>query len=68
MVNARHYKLIEAFGGRGYRATTPDELTAALRDALASGKPALIDCVIDPTAGTESGHLTNLNPKGIGHP
>ena len=67
MVSARHDKLIEAFGGKGYRATTPDELTAALADALASAQPALVDCVIDPTAGTESGHLTNLNPKGIGH-
>ena len=66
MVSAHHDKLIEAFGGRGYRASTPDELTAALTEALASGKPALIDCVIDPTAGTESGHLTNLNPKGVG--
>jgi oxalyl-CoA decarboxylase len=67
-VGARHDKLIEAFGGKGYRATTPAELEAALADALAGGAPALIDCVIDPTAGTESGHLTNLNPKGIGHP
>ncbi len=23
----------------------------------------LINCVIDPTAGTESGHLQNLNPQ-----
>jgi oxalyl-CoA decarboxylase len=67
MLNARHDRLIEAFGGAGYQATTPAELTAALADALAKGVPALIDCVIDPTAGTESGHLTNLNPKGLGH-
>jgi oxalyl-CoA decarboxylase len=64
---AHHDRLIEAFGGTGHRATTPAQLTAALREALASGAPALIDCVIDPTAGTESGHLTNLNPKGLGH-
>ena len=67
MPTAHHDRLIEAFGGKGYQATTPAELTAALREALASGAPALIDCVIDPTAGTESGHLTNLNPKGVGH-
>jgi oxalyl-CoA decarboxylase len=66
MQGARHDRLIEAFGGKGYRATTPAEVTAALREALASGGPALIDCIIDPTAGTESGHLTNLNPKGLG--
>ncbi|HZA10644.1 oxalyl-CoA decarboxylase [Mycobacterium sp.] len=66
-LRARHDKLIEAFGGTGYQATTPAELTAALGEALAKGVPALIDCVIDPTAGTESGHLTSLNPKGLGH-
>jgi oxalyl-CoA decarboxylase len=65
MLHARHDRMIEAFGGKGYQATTPGELTTALTEALASGGPALIDCLIDPTAGTESGHLTNLNPKGI---
>jgi oxalyl-CoA decarboxylase len=65
MRTAHHDRLIEAFGGKGYSATTPAELTAALAEALASGGPALIDCVIDPSAGTESGHLTNLNPKGL---
>ncbi|WP_055533782.1 oxalyl-CoA decarboxylase [Streptomyces graminilatus] len=62
---ARHDLLIEAFGGKGYRATTPAEVAAALTEALASGGPALIDCVIDPSAGTESGHISHLNPKGI---
>ncbi|WP_149826772.1 oxalyl-CoA decarboxylase [Streptomyces tailanensis] len=65
MAAARHDLLIEAFGGKGYRATTPAEVTAALTEALASGGPALIDCVIDPSAGTESGHISHLNPKGI---
>ncbi len=62
MKNARYDKLIEAFGGTGHHVTDPQGLTKALTDALASGKPALINCVIDPTAGTESGHLQNLNP------
>lgn len=65
MSAARHDLLIEAFGGKGYRATTPAEVTAALTEALAAGGPALIDCVIDPSAGTESGHISHLNPKGI---
>jgi oxalyl-CoA decarboxylase len=66
MLNARHDRLIEAFGGKGYQATTPAQLTIALTDALISGGPAVIDCVIDPTDGTESGHLTHLNPTGVG--
>jgi oxalyl-CoA decarboxylase len=65
MLNARHDRLIEAFGGKGYQATTPAQLTIALTGALMSGGPALIDCVINPTDGTESGHLTHLNPTGV---
>jgi len=65
MRGARHDLLIEAFGGTGYHVTTPAELTAALTKALESGRPTLIDCVIDPAAGTESGHIGALNPKGI---
>ncbi len=61
--NARYDKMIEAFGGIGYHATTPQELTAALQAAIAAGKPALINAVIDETAGTESGRLTKLNPQ-----
>ncbi len=63
MKNARYDKLIEAFGGDGYHASDTESLGKALTDALASGRPALINCVIDPTAGTESGHIQNLNPK-----
>ena len=61
--NARYDKMIEAFGGIGYHATTPEELASALAEAIAAGKPALINAVIDETAGTESGRLTNLNPQ-----
>ena len=60
---ARYDKMIEAFGGVGYHVTTPAELTKALTEAIAAGKPALINAVIDEGAGTESGRLTNLNPK-----
>src|SRR6266478_5095737 len=61
--DARYEKIIEAFGGAGYHVTDTPSLTKALSDALASGKPALINAVIDPTAGTESGHIQSLNPR-----
>ena len=61
--NARYDKMIEAFGGVGYNAEDTSSLAKSLEAALAAGRPALINCVIDPTAGTESGHITNLNPK-----
>lgn len=60
--NARYDKLMEAFGGVGVHATTTDELQKALTEAVASGKPTLINAVIDETAGTESGRITSLNP------
>jgi len=61
--DARYEKIIEAFGGAGYHVTDTPGLTKALSEALASGKPALINAVIDPTAGTESGHIQSLNPR-----
>jgi len=60
--NARYDKMMEAFGGVGVHATTPAELQAGLDEAIRSGKPTLINAVIDETAGTESGRITSLNP------
>jgi oxalyl-CoA decarboxylase len=60
---ARYDKLMEAFGGVGVNATTADELAKALAEAVASGKPTLINAVIDETAGTESGRISSLNPQ-----
>jgi oxalyl-CoA decarboxylase len=59
---ARYDRLIEAFGGVGAHATTPAELRQAMEEAIRSKKPTLINAVIDETAGTESGRITNLNP------
>ncbi len=60
--NARYDKMMEAFGGIGAHVTTPAELKAAMEQAISSGKPTLINAVIDETAGTESGRITSLNP------
>jgi oxalyl-CoA decarboxylase len=60
---ARYDKIIEAFGGVGVNATTPDALKRAVTAALDSGKPTLINAVIDPAAGSESGRIGNLNPQ-----
>jgi oxalyl-CoA decarboxylase len=59
---ARHELLAEAFGGKGYHVTTPSELQSALTEALVSGGPSIIDCVLDSAAGVESGHLASRNP------
>jgi oxalyl-CoA decarboxylase len=62
---ARYDKMMEAFGGVGVNATSPDELKRAVNDAMDSGKPTLINAVIDPAAGSESGRIGNLNPQSV---
>jgi oxalyl-CoA decarboxylase len=61
--NARYDKLIEAFGGVGYNVVDTSSLAKSLEAALAARRPALINCAIDPTAGTESGHIQSFNPR-----
>ncbi|MFT5659021.1 MAG: oxalyl-CoA decarboxylase [Gammaproteobacteria bacterium] len=60
--NARYEMMMQAFGGVGVVASTPAELEKALSEAVASGRPTLINAIIDETAGTESGRITSLNP------
>jgi oxalyl-CoA decarboxylase len=60
---SRYDKMMEAFGGVGINATSPDELKRAVNAAMDSGKPTLINAVLDPAAGSESGRIGNLNPQ-----
>jgi oxalyl-CoA decarboxylase len=61
--DSRYDKMMEAFGGVGVHATTPDELKRAVDAAMDSGRPTLINAAIDPAAGSESGRIGNLNPQ-----
>jgi oxalyl-CoA decarboxylase len=62
---SRYDKMMEAFGGVGVNVTTPDELKRAVDAAMDSGKPTLINAVIDPAAGSESGRIGNFNPQSV---
>ena len=63
-VKDSHYELMaKAFGGVGVRVTSPTELTAAVTEALATGRTTLVNAIIDEKAGTESGRIGNLNPQ-----
>lgn len=64
-INARYDKLAEAFGAKAYYVTTPDEYAAALKEAIASKEPALIDVQLAADAGKESGHIGFLNPASL---
>ena len=61
--NARYEMMMQAFGGVGVTAKNPEELMLAMNQAIASGRPTLINAIIDETAGTESGRITSLNPQ-----
>jgi len=63
VADARYDKMMEAFGGVGVNVTSPDELRRAVNAAMDSGKPTLVNAVIDPAAGSESGRIGNLNPQ-----
>jgi len=60
---ARYDTIMTAFGGVGVNVTNPDDLRSAVVEAMDSGKPTLINAVIDPAAGSESGRIGNLNPQ-----
>lgn len=64
--HAKYDQLITAFAGTPYYVSTPEELEKALEEGIASLKPVLINCALDPKAGVESGHIANLNPKELG--
>ena len=63
--DARYDKMMEAFGGVGVHVTSPEELSRAVNAAMDSGKPTLVNAVIDEKAGTESGRIGNLNPQSV---
>lgn len=62
---ARYDKIGEVFGAANYYVTTPDELSAALKEAIASKAPAIIDVQLAGDAGKESGHIGYLNPTPL---
>ena len=43
-------KLAELFECRGFRVDTPGQFAGALKEALASGEPCIIDVIVDPEA------------------
>ena len=64
-VNARYDKLGDAFGAKTYYVTTPGQLAEALKESIASKRPALIDVQLAADAGKESGHIGYLNPTPL---
>jgi acetolactate synthase-1/2/3 large subunit len=54
-----------AYGAHGERVEHTEEFAPALQRALASGKPALLHCLIDPQAITPTATLDSLRAQGL---
>jgi acetolactate synthase-1/2/3 large subunit len=55
----------QAFGGHGERVTTTEEFAPALARARASGKPAILHCLLDPEAITPTSTLQDIRTAAI---
>jgi acetolactate synthase-1/2/3 large subunit len=54
-----------AYGAHGERVERTEEFAPALQRALASGKPALLHCLLDPQAITPAATLDGLRAQGL---
>lgn len=59
--DSAYHTLAAAFGGKGYKVGTPEELKSALAESFSARKPAVVNVIIDPYAGSESGRLQHKN-------
>jgi acetolactate synthase-1/2/3 large subunit len=54
-----------AFGGHGERVETTEEFAPAFERALASGKPAILHCLIDPEVISPTTTLTKIREQAL---
>jgi acetolactate synthase-1/2/3 large subunit len=57
--------LARAFGGHGERVERTEEFAPALGRALASGRPAILHCLLDPEAITPATTLSAIRAKAL---
>ena len=54
-----------AFGGHGERVETTEQFGPAFERAVASGKPSILHCLIDPEAITATTTITKLRDAAL---
>lgn len=64
-VKAHYDKFGDCFGVKSYYVTSTGELSTALKEAIASKAPAIIDVQLAADSGKESGHIGYLNPAAL---
>lgn len=58
----QYHQLMSSFGGKGFLIRTQEELKKAMEDTFKGPKtPALLNVIIDPQAGVESGNMHSHN-------
>lgn len=55
----------QAFGGHGERVETTEQFAPALERAIASGKPAILHCLLDAEAITPAQTLTSIREQAM---
>ena len=63
LTNPDFARLIEAFGGHGETVATTAEFTPAFQSALASGRPAVIELLVDPEQITSRATVADLRRR-----
>ncbi len=57
--------LAQAFGGHGERVERTEEFAPAFERALASGRPAILHCIVDPQALTPAATLDTIRERAM---
>lgn len=65
LANPDFAALARAYGGHGERVETTAEFAPAFERALASGKPSILHCVMDPEAITPATTLTAIREAAL---
>jgi acetolactate synthase-1/2/3 large subunit len=57
--------LAQAFGAHGERVERTEEFAPAFERALASGRPAILHCIVDPQALTPAATLDTIRERAM---
>ena len=65
LTNPDFAAMAAAFGGHGERVERTEEFAPAFERALASGRPAILHCIVDPQALTPAATLNTIRERAL---
>jgi len=63
--NTHYERIADMFGGKGYFATTVEEIRDSIKDALNKNEPSVINVMIDPTSQRKAQEFTWLTSSKL---